>query len=110
MYNKLGIKTVKDLEKAAKAHKVAPLFGFGEKTEKNILQGIEFLKRDKGRFLLGDILPIVREICNKLKGLKEVEKISLAGSLRRMKETIGDGDILVVSKKPELNPDEDPES
>jgi DNA polymerase (family 10) len=53
LYKRLGIKTVKDLEKAAKAHKIAPLFGFGEKTEKNILQGIEFLKVDKGRVLLG---------------------------------------------------------
>src|SRR3989344_1308669 len=53
LYQKLGIKTVKELEKAVKAHKVAPLFGFGEKTEKNILQGIEFLEVDKGRVLLG---------------------------------------------------------
>ncbi|MDI6591955.1 MAG: helix-hairpin-helix domain-containing protein, partial [Patescibacteria group bacterium] len=57
LYQKLGIRNLKDLEKAAKAHKIAPLFGFGVKTEKNILEGIEFLKRSKGRFLLGDILP-----------------------------------------------------
>ena len=45
LYQKLKIKNLKDLEKAAKARKIAPLFGFGEKTEKNILEGIEFLKR-----------------------------------------------------------------
>lgn len=95
LYQKLGIKNVKDLEKAAKAHKIAPLFGFGEKTEKNILQGLEFLKRDKGRFLLGQILPTARNVVEKLKTLKEVEQISLAGSVRRRKETIGDVDILV---------------
>lgn len=100
LYKKLGIKSVKDLEKAAKAHKIAPLFGFGEKTEKNILEGIAFLKRDKGRFLLGEIMPTVKEIIDQLGSLKEVKKISTAGSVRRMKETIGDADLLVVSKNP----------
>ena len=100
LYQKLGIKSVKELEKAAKAHKIAPLFGFGEKTEKNILQGIEFLKVDKGRSLLGFIMPQVKEIISKLENLKEVKKISIAGSARRMKETIGDVDILVASGKP----------
>ncbi|MBC7074321.1 DNA polymerase/3'-5' exonuclease PolX, partial [Candidatus Parcubacteria bacterium] len=96
-----GIKNLKELEEAAKSHKIAPLFGFGEKTEKNILEAIEFAKRSKGRFLLGDILPKVREIYEKLKNLKEVERIDLVGSLRRMKETIGDVDFLVISKNPE---------
>ena len=100
LYQKLGVSDLKSLEKAVKAHKIAPLFGFGEKTEKNIMQGLEFLKRDKGRFLLGDIMPLVKEIYKKLENLKEVEKISLAGSLRRRKETIGDIDFLVVSKNP----------
>ena len=101
LYQKLGIKSVKDLERSAKAHKIAPLFGFGEKTEKNILEGIEFLKRDKGRVLLGKIMPKVKEIFQKLENLKEVEKLNLAGSLRRKKETIGDVDFLAISKKPE---------
>jgi DNA polymerase (family 10) len=101
LYQKLGVKNLKDLEKAANAGKIAPLFGFGEKTEKNILQGLEFLKRDKGRFLLGEIMPSVNDIYNKLKKLKEVDKISIAGSTRRRKETVGDVDFLVVSKDPE---------
>ncbi|MDD5145631.1 MAG: DNA polymerase/3'-5' exonuclease PolX [Candidatus Pacebacteria bacterium] len=100
LYQKLGVANLKDLEKAAISHKISPLFGFGEKTEKNILEGIEFLKRSKGRFLLGDILPRVKEILEKLKNFKEVEEISVAGSVRRMKETIGDVDILVISKNP----------
>ena len=100
LYQKLGIKDIKDLEKAARAHKIAPLFGFGEKTEKNILEGIAFLKRSKGRFLLGDILPKVKEIEGKLRSLKEIEKISVCGSVRRRKETIGDVDFLVVTKTP----------
>jgi DNA polymerase (family 10) len=100
LYEKLGIKNLEDLEEAIKAHKIATLSGFGKKSEENLLEAIEFAKRSKGRFLLGDILPIVKEIHEKLKNLKEVERINLAGSIRRMKETIGDVDFLVISKNP----------
>jgi len=100
LYKELGIKNIKDLERAAKAGKIRNLRDFGEKTEQNILQGIAFLKRSKGRFLLGEILPIVKEVYEKLKNLKEVEKVDYCGSIRRMKETIGDVDFLVVSKNP----------
>lgn len=100
LYEKLGIKNLEEMEKAAKAHKIAKLFGFGAKSEKNILEAIQFLKREKGRFLLGDILPKVKEFSKKLKSLKEVERIDAVGSLRRMKETIGDVDFLVISKNP----------
>lgn len=100
VYEKLGVKTVKDLERAARAHKIAPLFGFGEKTEKNILQGIEFLKRSRGRFLLGEILPLAHEVEEKLRALRWVRRVDIAGSLRRKKETIGDVDFLVISEEP----------
>ncbi len=100
LYQKLGIRNLKDLEKVAKAGKIAPLFGFGEKSEKNILEGIEFLKRSKGRFLLGDILPVVKETEGILQNFKEVNQISVAGSVRRRKETIGDVDFLVTTKNP----------
>ena len=105
LYQKLGVRDLKTLEKAVKAHKISPLENFGEKTEKNILQGLEFLKRDKGRFFIGEIMPLVKEIYTKLENLKEVQKISLAGSLRRRKETIGDVDFLVVSKNPKKTMD-----
>jgi len=98
LYQKLKIKNLGELERAAKANKIAKLFGFGAKTEKNILQGIAFLKKSQGRFLLGEILPEVKTILEKLKTLKEVEQISVAGSVRRMKETIGDVDILITTK------------
>lgn len=100
LYEKLGVKTLEELEAAAQAHKIAPLFGFGEKTEKNILQAIEFLKGSKGRFLLGEILPIANEVLKQLQRLPEVERLNTAGSLRRMKETIGDVDFLVISTNP----------
>ncbi len=100
LYQKLGIRNLKDLEKAAKSHKIASLFGFGEKSEKNVLEGLAFLRKSKGRFLLGEILPRVREIREKLKNLKEVGMVDIAGSIRRRKETIGDVDFLVTSANP----------
>jgi len=100
LYEKLGVRNLAELEEAARAGKVAPLFGFGEKTEKNILEAIEFLKRSKGRFLLGEILPLAREVAEKLKALPQVKQVEVAGSLRRMKETIGDVDLLVISTAP----------
>lgn len=100
LWKELGIKNIKELERAAKGHKIAGLEGFGEKTEQNILEGIEFLKRSRGRFLLNEIIPRIRVIEDKLKKFKEVERLAVAGSTRRMKETIGDADLLAVSSSP----------
>jgi DNA polymerase (family 10) len=100
LYKKLGIKKIEDLEKAAKNGKIRKLEGFGEKSEQNILRGIDFLKKSKGRLLLGYVLPVAREIEERLRNLKEVQHVSIAGSLRRRKETIGDIDILVTSSNP----------
>jgi len=99
LWKYLKIKNLKDLEKAARAGKIRKLPNFGEKSEQNILEGIEFLKRGQGRFLLGEILPEVKRIIENLKGFKEIDKISPAGSIRRMKETIGDADILITLKR-----------
>jgi len=101
LYQKLGIKNIDELEEAAKNHKIAGLFGFGEKTEKNILEGIAFVKKGQDRFLLGEILPFAEEVLTRLKNFPQVKKISLAGSIRRRKETIGDVDLLAVSDSPE---------
>ena len=98
LYQKLKIRNIKDLEKAAKAGKIAKMAGFGKKTEENILKGIEFLKKSGGRFLLGEILPLARLIEARLSELKEVDRAAVAGSIRRMQETIGDLDFLVASK------------
>lgn len=98
LYKELGIRTLKDLKRAAEEHRIAPLFGFGEKVEKNIIEGIEFLKKSKGRFLLRDVLDDVIRIENIFKKIKGVEKISVAGSVRRRKETVGDIDFLVAIK------------
>jgi len=100
LYKKLNIRSISDLERAAKTNKIAKITGFGKKTEEKILKGIEFLRKSGGRFLLGVVLPQARSIENRLKELKHVDRVAIAGSLRRMQETIGDLDFLVTSKKP----------
>jgi len=101
LWDKLRIKNLDDLEKAAEAKKIRKLANFGEKSEQNILQGIEFVRRSHGRFLLGEILPEIEQVLTELRRLEQVEKADIAGSLRRGKETIGDADILVISKNPQ---------
>lgn len=100
LYDKLRIKNIEDLEEAAKSHKLLKVPGIREKTEENILRGIEMLKRGKERQPLGRVLPMAEEIVNALKASKDVRRVSLAGSLRRMKDTIKDIDILATSPDP----------
>ena len=101
LYEELGVDNIEKLEKAVRQHQIKDLPGMGEKSEMNILRGIELYKRRKERVLLGTALPLAEEIVESLRQLKETDKISFAGSLRRKKETIGDIDILVTSQKPE---------
>ncbi|MBU0963403.1 MAG: DNA polymerase/3'-5' exonuclease PolX [Nanoarchaeota archaeon] len=100
LYKKLNIKNVKDLQSAIKGKKLEKLFGFGEKTEEKLSEGIELFKKRKSRFLLGDIYLIAQSLVSQIKNIKYVERTEVAGSLRRMQETIGDIDILVITKKP----------
>lgn len=98
LHDKLGIKTAAGLEAAAKAHKIRELAGFGEKSEEGVLKGIGILKKGRERMLLGYALPIAEEIEQRLSQLKETVRVSIAGSMRRRKETIGDVDILASSR------------
>jgi len=101
VYEKLGIETLEELEQAAAGGKLQVLEGMGEKKEEKILKGIKRLKEEAtGRVKLSKALPYAETIVKRLRGLKEVEQIEIAGSLRRRKETIGDIDILVASSKP----------
>ncbi len=94
LYKKLKIKSVKDLEKAVKSHRIKKLERFGEKSEKDIGEEIEFFKkRDKKRMLLGDALDLAGDIVEKIRA----GKIMVCGSIRRMYETVGDIDILAVA-------------
>jgi DNA polymerase (family 10) len=97
----LGTTDREKLEEAAKAGKIRDLPGFGEKSEKNILQSIHAMKSTGRRFLLGDILPVAEIIKKRLAALPATQQISLAGSIRRRKETVGDVDILAASAEPE---------
>jgi len=99
-YDKLGIKNLKDLEKAAKQGKLRELPGMGEKSEKQIFESIQFAKASGQRALLGYILPVAEEIKEGMQAAGNVDDIEVAGSIRRMKETIGDIDVLVVTKQP----------
>lgn len=101
LYEKLKIKNLAELEKAARAGKIRGLPGFGEKAEAKLLKGIEFQKKSGGRLSIGIVLPLAKIIEKRLSALPGVEKCVIAGSLRRRKETIGDIDILVVAKKAE---------
>lgn len=98
LYEKLNVKNIKDLKRAAEEHKIAPLFGFGDKKEQAILEGIGFLSKNEGRVSIVVAITETKRIIDYLKAMPEVDNISIAGSLRRMKETVGDIDILVSSK------------
>ncbi|MGB9176333.1 MAG: DNA polymerase/3'-5' exonuclease PolX, partial [Methanoregula sp.] len=102
LHQKLGIGNLTELEAAARAGKIRELAGFGEKSEQNILAAIEARKGTAGRYLLGRMLPVAEPILARLAALPAIRKISLAGSLRRMKETIGDIDIIASSPEPEV--------
>jgi DNA polymerase (family 10) len=97
LYEHLGVKTLADLEAAARAGKIREVPGFGEKSEQKILRGLGFLRSEAGRLPIGEVLPFAREIEARLHRLPKAAEVAIAGSLRRRKETIGDMDFLVVS-------------
>lgn len=99
LYKKLGIKTREQLEKAATAGELVK-GGFGKKTEENILKSIGFLKKEHGRYLLGEIMPMAETIVEKIRALPEVQSVEFGGSLRRMQETVGDLDFIAFSDEP----------
>jgi DNA polymerase (family X) len=99
IYNKLGINTAEDLQKAAEEHKIRHLPGFGEITENNIL---EELSRRRGKQKRFKLLVAEQMVMPYLKYLKEddkVKSVEIAGSYRRRKETVGDIDILASCKR-----------
>jgi DNA polymerase (family 10) len=98
--DELKVKNLEDLERLAKEHKLSGLPGIKEKTEENILKGIEMLKRGMERQPLGKVLPIANDIVEHLRNEAPVNKISIAGSIRRWKDTIRDIDILTTSRDP----------
>ncbi|MDI6601978.1 MAG: DNA polymerase/3'-5' exonuclease PolX [Thermoanaerobacteraceae bacterium] len=102
LYKQLGIKTIGELEYACIENRLVELPGFGEKTQKKILEGIGQYKKYQGKYLYSEAYGQAGIILEHLKTLKGIRKIEIAGSLRRRKEVIGDIDILVASDEPEI--------
>lgn len=100
-YDQLGIKSCEALKKAAQDGRLLTLPGIKQKTVDNILKGIELLKKGRERMDLLLASAVAKTFVDGLKRSRDVEHISAAGSLRRMKETVRDIDILVASEKPE---------
>lgn len=101
LYEKLKITSISDLEKAASEGRIAKLKGFSKMKEENILRTIQLSKKNKTRYLLGDVYPLIKNIESRLTTEDSVIRCAVVGSFRRMKETIGDIDILVSTKEPE---------
>ncbi len=101
LFDRLQIKDIDDLERLAREHRLSGLPGIKDKTEENILKGIDMLRRGKERLPIGRILPAAEEILSHLRKKAPVHELTLAGSLRRWKETVKDIDILATSEEPE---------
>jgi DNA polymerase (family X) len=102
LYDKLKIKDLLDLEKAASEGKLRNIPGFSQKKEETILKKIQIFKKGMSRYLIGEVYPIVKQIETRLSNVKGVKRTVVAGSFRRMKETVGDIDYVVVSDSPEM--------
>jgi DNA polymerase (family 10) len=100
LYERAGVDSVERLEELARAHALAGIPGIQARTEENILKGIAVWRSGRERRPLGAALPLAEAILQTLEALQETDRISLAGSVRRMRETVKDIDILITSKRP----------
>ncbi len=99
LYEELGVSSVDGLLDAIHQERLRDLKGFGEKTEQNILHGIELMKKAGGRILLSAASDAAERIVADLSRVDGCERCAFAGSLRRMRETIGDIDVLVAAAR-----------
>jgi DNA polymerase (family 10) len=97
LFEQEGVTTLDRLEKLARAGKLRGRHGIQARTEVNILKGIALVRGGRARMPLGRALPLGRELVRALADVPGVKAVELAGSLRRMKETVGDIDLLVTS-------------
>lgn len=103
-YKQLNIKSISDLKHAIDSGQLTKLPSIKDKTLQNIKQSLSLIKKGTKRHLIGDVLPIAKNIINELKEKnKDINQIEIAGSLRRMSETIGDIDILITTKTKDQN-------
>jgi DNA polymerase (family 10) len=101
LYEQLQIDTLDKLQQACKQDRLTSLKGFGKKTQDNILQGIDQLRRFANQFLSGSLRPIAQSLVDTLRNHPATTRISIAGSLRRWKETIKDIDLIASSSRPD---------
>ncbi|MFF5407356.1 DNA polymerase/3'-5' exonuclease PolX [Streptomyces misionensis] len=99
LYEDLHISSVDELAAAIESDALADLKGFGEKTQDNIRHGIELLRQAGARVPLPLALDTAEEIIAALSGVTGCRRCAYAGSLRRMRETVGDLDVLVAARK-----------
>ena len=99
IFDHTGVSSVEDLEKLAESEELLEVPGIQKKTLEHIVSGIGLYKRRKGLFLLGRALPLAKDICEILSSM--TERVAYAGSLRRMRETVHDIDILAASSNPQ---------
>lgn len=99
LYEKLKVRSVKDLQRVIAKGKVQKLRGFGEKSAQKLLEGISMKEKSKGRRVLGEVYLTVQQIVDALQKCKAVSAVSPAGSFRRTEETVGDIDILATGKQ-----------
>ena len=100
LHRELEIGSVQELLDALESGRLTGLTGFGPKTEENLRRGIRLMQSSGDRILLGVAAGIAEEILGELRENEAVERADVAGSLRRMRETIGDIDLLVASERP----------
>lgn len=100
LFEGLGIQSLEDLKEAAKTGKIQGLKGFGEKSEQKILAGLAAMETGGSRVSLVIADKIVQGIAIYLRQKTSINNIRVVGSIRRQKETIGDGDILVACDEP----------
>ncbi|SCK43672.1 DNA polymerase/3'-5' exonuclease PolX [Streptomyces sp. WMMB 322] len=101
LYQRLHISSVDELAEAVKEERLADLKGFGRKTEENILHGIALMRQAGGRIPLDVATGPAEDIVAELSSMTGCRRCAYAGSLRRMKETVGDIDLLVAAEESE---------
>lgn len=100
-WRQAGVTNMAELEAAARAGKLRDLPGMGEKSEAKVIAGIEAVSRRTDRMPLGMAWPFAQDLLESLRKIPGVQAAEAGGSLRRMRETVGDLDLLVAASDSE---------